>query len=89
VPPHRAELGHLLKIIEGKSTALVLMRSHYGPIDAARSIVGGFTKMLAHGPVALAGGRSPAAIRAKMRCAVGRGQIVGVLRRWGLIGDGA
>lgn len=76
VPAHRAELGHLLKIIEGKSVALVLMRPRFGPADAARSIAGGVLKLARHGLPALAG-----SVRAKMRCAVGRGQLVGVARR--------
>lgn len=80
VPPHRAELGHLLKILEGKSAALVLMRDRYGPVAAVRSIVGGIAKIARHGLPALMG-RSPRAIRAKMRCAVGRGQFVGLALR--------
>lgn len=76
VPRHRCDLAHLLKIIEGKSTALVLMRDRFGPVDAARSIAGGVAKLIRHGPGALAG-----SIRARMRCAVGRGQIAGVFRR--------
>lgn len=77
VPAHRAELPHLLKIIEGKSVALILMRERFGARDAARSIAGGLSKIVRHGPAALAGN-----IRAKMRCAVGRGQLVGVMKRW-------
>lgn len=76
VPRHRAEPGHLLKIIEGKSVALILMRARFGPLDAARSLAGGTARILRHGPAALAG-----SIRARMRCAVGRGQILGVIRR--------
>lgn len=91
VPPHRAELPHLLKIIEGKSVTNILMREPYGPMQAARSLAGGCGKIARHALPALGlltGGRmSPAAIRARMRCAVGRGQILGVLRRWG-VSDG-
>lgn len=83
VPPHRAELGHLLKIIEGKSAAWVLIRERYGLMDAVRSVAGGLGKMLRHGPGALVRGRSAAGIRQRMRCAVGWGQIVGVLKRMG------
>lgn len=76
VPPHRASLPHLLKIIEGKSVALVLMRPRFGLIDAARSLAGGLGKLARHGLPALAGN-----LHARMRCAVGRGQLVGMLKR--------
>lgn len=79
VPPHRAELGHLLKIIEGKAVAQILMRERYGPADRLRSLAGGVAKLIAHAPGALLG-TSPSAIRHKMRCATGRGQIIGALR---------
>jgi glycosyltransferase involved in cell wall biosynthesis len=81
VPPHRAELGHLLKIIEGKNAALVLMRERYGLMDVARSVVGGLGKIARHGPVAAMCGMTERGIRAKMRCAVGRGQIGGAMTR--------
>lgn len=90
VPAHRAQLPHLLKIIEGKSVTNILMRKPYGPAGAARSLAGGLGKVARHAPASLgllSGGRlSPAAIRARMRCAVGRGQVLGVMRRWGLGG---
>lgn len=88
VPAHRAELSHLLKIIEGKSVTNILMREPYGLMQGVRSLAGGCGKIARSGVPALGlltGGRlSPAAIRARMRCAVGRGQVVGVLRRWGI-----
>ncbi len=80
VPPHRAKLPHLLKIIEGKAVAQILMRNRYTMFDAARSVVGGLSKLAMHTPGALLG-ISPAAIRHKMRCAIGRGQIIGAIRR--------
>lgn len=79
VPPHRAELGHLLKIIEGKAVAQILMRERYGVIDQARSLAGGLAKLVVHGPCSLLGLRR-AAIRARMRCATGRGQIIGAFK---------
>ncbi|MFN7020437.1 MAG: glycosyltransferase family 2 protein [Phycisphaerales bacterium] len=79
VPPHRADLGHLLKIIEGKAVAQILMRERYGLADRLRSLAGGAAKLIVHAPGAVLG-INPNAIRHKMRCAVGRGQIIGALR---------
>jgi len=76
VPPHRAKLPHLLKIIEGKSVGISLMRDRYGPLDAARSLAGGVSKLVSSGLPALAGN-----VRARIRCAIGRGQIMGAFRR--------
>lgn len=78
VPPHRAELGHLLKIIEGKAVAQILMRERYGFIDQLKSVGGGVSKILWNGPRAM--GMGPGAIRRKMRCAIGRGQIIGAFK---------
>jgi glycosyltransferase involved in cell wall biosynthesis len=84
VAPHRIEAPYLVGVTFGSSYANVVMKERYGVVDGLRSVGLGAVRVIGFGVVggwAVMTGNAVLRLRARVRRAAGRGQMMGAIAR--------